>query len=172
MTNTSEIQWNHGARIYARAAASHANSAKYANWPGFVRELIFLDSSRMLMWAPDQRSSVNMLEQETSLIVNAVSALENNRPHDCLACTQGLRNMKTETIFVDCVATILENSLPAAIFASNKPAVQLALEDLNSLKNVITALQKSFGIGFQQAGDALGKWILHLTYWIDVGGRL
>jgi len=125
----------------------------------------------MLLWAPEQPSSVNTLEQEKTLIENAVSALQDNRHHDCLACTQGLRSMEAETVFVDCVATILENSLPATLIAPNKLALQLALDDLNSLKQVITGLQASFGIELQQAGEALVKWMAHLAYWIDLGER-
>ncbi|KAE9371556.1 hypothetical protein N431DRAFT_467731 [Stipitochalara longipes BDJ] len=134
----------------------------------FMHQLIVLDCGRMLLWSLEQSSDVEELEAETRLIKNAISASQNDRHQDCMDCIQGLRNMTAETVFIDSIAIILESSLPPSLMAPNRLAVQLASQDLKTLKQAVTTLGNSFGIQSQKTGEILAKWLTSLTYWIDV----
>jgi hypothetical protein len=77
------LQWNRGARIYAREVTKLAVYADYPKMEDFAEELVVLDCSRMLLWSPDESSDVDELEKETNLIQNAVESLENNEYQAC-----------------------------------------------------------------------------------------
>ncbi len=165
------LNWNRGARTYARDVLQLARDAQYPNLKPFENELLQLDDCRMLLWSPDNSTEVAELRTETTTIKSTIDHFENGRYVNCMAEIDSLMAAPDRSVFAESVARIVRSCLPPNLLTEDNrldEANEMAKFFEERLKETCEQSAKLARMQNVTMLDALQKWIPHFTTWSQV----